>query len=64
MIINIETLLSQRNKSMYWLAQTTGISYPTIHKLVNGKTNSLTFENIEKICKTLDCTPNDIFIIE
>ena len=48
---------------MYWLAKTTGISYPTIHNLVNNKTESIKFEVIEKICSALNCTPNDLLII-
>ncbi len=63
MYINIKKLLKQKGKSMYWLAKTTGISYPTIHNLVNNKTESIKFEVIEKICSALNCTPNDLLII-
>ena len=26
-----------------------------------GKDKPITFKNLEKICKSLDCTPNDVF---
>lgn len=29
-----------------------------------GKYKPITFKNLEKICKALSCTPNDIIILE
>lgn len=26
-----------------------------------GKNKPITFKNLEKICRALDCTPNDVF---
>lgn len=59
--IKIDKILERQNKSLYWLAQETGLSYPTIHRLVSGKTTSISFDTLEKICLALNCTPNDIF---
>ncbi len=64
MKINIDEILKQRNQSRYWLAKETGITYPNIANLCNGKTSSIKFETIDKICRVLQCTPNDIFITE
>lgn len=64
MRINIDEILKQRNQSRYWLAKETGITYPNITNLCNGKTSSIKFEMIDKICRVLQCTPNDIFITE
>ncbi len=61
MYINIENLLKEKNKTMYWLAETTGVSYPTIYNLTTNKTSSVRFDIIKKICDALECTPNDIF---
>lgn len=63
MKINIDEILNHQNRSRYWLAKETGITYPNITNLCNGKTSSIKFEMIEKICHVLQCTPNDIFII-
>ena len=60
MYINIENVLKSQNKSMYWLAEQTGISYPTIFNLSKNKTESIKFDILEKICFALQCTPNDI----
>ena len=64
MKIMIDKVLKTQNKTRYWLSVETGISYPTIMKLCNNKTSSVKFEIIEKICKALNATPNDIMEIE
>ncbi|MBA4688580.1 MAG: helix-turn-helix transcriptional regulator [Candidatus Galacturonibacter soehngenii] len=63
MYIKINDLLNYQNKTKYWLAQETNISYQSIHKLCSNDSSSIKFEMIEKICKALNCTPNDIFDI-
>ena len=58
--IKIEELLQAQNKSLYWLSQMTKLSYPTIHRLVNGKTSSIAFETLGRLCDILDCNVCDI----
>lgn len=62
MKLNLKNLLSSKNKSVYWLKSKTGISHATIYKMVNNETNMISFENLEKLCKVLECTPNDLFL--
>lgn len=64
MVIKIENLLEKKNKSMYWLAEKTGISYTTIYRLSKNRTELIRFDTLEKICIALDCTPNDILEVE
>lgn len=59
-IIKIEKLLQTQNKSLYWLAQETGLSYPTIHRLTSGKTSSMAFDTLNKLCYVLNCNTQDI----
>lgn len=63
MLIDINNILKEQNKTLYWLAKQTDISYDNIYKLANNRTESIKFSNLEKICKALRCTPNDIFTI-
>lgn len=63
MEINLDIILEQKGKTRYWLAKEIGVTYPNLKKLADNNTTSIKFELIEKICKTLECTPNDIFII-
>lgn len=62
MKLRLKEILEQQNKSVYWLKHETEISHATIYKMVNNETTMISFENLEKICKALNCTPNDIFI--
>lgn len=64
MKIKLKELLESKNKSQYWLSKQTDITPQNIGRLANNKTSSITFDNLEKICNALECTPNDIFEIE
>ena len=64
MRVNIDTILEKQGKTRYWLAKEAGYSYPNLMKLCNGETESVKFEVLEGICKALDCSLNDILIIE
>ena len=60
--LKIDKILEEQGKTPYWLGKQTGISQNNIGKICNGETSTIRFETIEKICKALNCTPNDIFI--
>ena len=40
------------------------MSQDNIKKICEGKTNSIQFEKLEKICRALECTPNDIIVTD
>lgn len=61
--ININEILEQQKKTMYWLSQATELTYPTIHRLANNKTRSISFDTLESICRALDCDIADILEI-
>ena len=61
MKLKLKELLDSKDKSVYWLKHETNISHATIYKMVNNETKMISFENLEKICDALNCTPNDIF---
>ena len=58
--VNIKELLDERDKSLYWLAKSSGLAYASLHNLVNGKTSSIAFETLERLCDVLDCDVCDI----
>lgn len=64
LVCNIEKILNNRDKSLYWLANISNISYPTIYNLAKNKNDSIRFDTIVKICSALDCTLNELFTIE
>ena len=64
MKFKLNSLLKTKNKSVYWLKDKTGISHATIYNMANNKTKMISFENLEKLCIALECTPNDLFELE
>lgn len=60
--LKVKEVLENQNKTPYWLSKQTGISPNNIGKICNGETINIRFDTLEKICKALDCTPNDIII--
>lgn len=62
--VNIDRILEEQGKTMYWLAQVTNLTYPTIYKLVANDTKSISFDTLYKICIALNCKIEDILKIE
>jgi len=62
--VNVLHLLEERGKSKYWLAKEMGMSYQNFCKMVNNETKGIRFETIEVMCQILNCTPNDLFVID
>ena len=60
--LRINEILKKKDKTSYWLAKQCDISQNNMLKICNGETTSIRFETLEKICKALDCTPNDVFL--
>ncbi len=64
--LNIDNLLKKKNKSRYWLFNQLNtlapISYTNFLNIVDNRTKSIKYDNIEKLCSILECEPNDLFI--
>ena len=56
-------LLEKQGKTRYWLYKQLGMSYQNFSNMVNNRTKSIRYENIETICRLLDCTPNELLKI-
>ena len=59
--LRINEILKQQGKTVYWLGKQTGISQNNISKICNCETSTIRFENLEKICKVLNCSINEVF---
>ena len=64
MKIIIDDILKSKDKTRYWLSHITGYAYPNLCKLWNNETESVRFDNLEKICIALECTLDDIILID
>ena len=59
--LRINEILEERNLTPYWLGKQTGISQNNMLKICNGETSTIRFDTLEKICKALECSINDLF---
>ena len=55
-------VLEGKEKSLYWLAQETGVAYSTLHKFNKAQTKGIDFRVLDEICAALSCQPGDILI--
>lgn len=42
------------------ISRLSGIPYSVVQRLYNDKVRSIDFENLDKLCALLECTPNEI----
>ena len=61
--LRVLELLKKQNRTKYWLYKQLGMSYQNFSKMLNNETKSIRYENIEIICRLLECSPNDLFEI-
>lgn len=54
------SLLEKKGKSKYWLYKQLGMSYQNFNKMINNETRSIQYEMVEKMCKILECSPNEL----
>lgn len=62
--LNIIELLEKRGRTRYWLNKQMGMSFQNFTNMVENKTRSISYKNIELLCELLDCTPDDLFTID
>ena len=62
--LNAKEILEARGKSKYWLYEQMGMSYQNFSRMLNNQTRSIRYENIEVLCQVLECTPNELFLID
>lgn len=66
--LNVVKLLKQKGKTKYWLFNQLNnigtISYTNFNNLIENKTQSIKYENIEKLCNILECSIEDLFTRE
>ena len=59
--LNVLEVLEKKGKSRYWLFTQMNMTYTNFNNIINNKTKSIKYENIEKFCDILKCEPNDLF---
>ena len=66
--LNVKSLLEKKGKSKYWLYNKLNdlgtISYSNFNSLVEQKAKSIKYDNIDKLCKILECDVADLITKE
>ena len=62
--LNVLALLQEKGKSKYWLYKQLGMSYQHFNNMVENQTKSIRYGTVETLCQLLECTPNDLFVID
>ena len=66
--LNVKEILKNNGKTKYWLFNELNnigtISYSNFNNLVENKTKSIKYDNIYKLCKILNCKPDDLFTFD
>jgi len=60
----VAELLKVRGKTRYWLVKQMQTDYNSINKICDNTVSSLHLDTIEKLCRALECRPDELFIIE
>ncbi|MBE6952458.1 MAG: helix-turn-helix transcriptional regulator [Ruminococcaceae bacterium] len=61
--LNVLALLEKKGHTKYWLYRQMGMSYQNFNRMVNNETRSLRYKNLETLCRLLECTPSELFLI-
>jgi DNA-binding Xre family transcriptional regulator len=61
--IRLAEQLEKNGITLYRLAKDTGIAYEALRKVRDGEVTRIYLDTIEKICRRLECTPNDLLEI-
>ena len=58
---NIENLLKKNEKTKYWLCQQMGITNRNLNRIIEGKTTSI---SLEDLCKFLNCSISELINLD
>ena len=62
--LKVLEVLEEQGKTKYWLYKQLGMSYQNFNHMVQNRTKSIRYETLETLCQVLNCTPNDLFVID
>ena len=61
--LNLRVLFAQKGMRVIDDEKKVDLARSTLYRLYNNEATRIDFDSIEKLCKLLECTPNDLFII-
>ena len=61
--LDISDLMTKRGMNQTELMRQAGVTYVTASALAKGKTSSISFKVLARLCEIFGVTPNDILIL-
>jgi len=58
--LKVKDVLAQKRVSNYWLYKQMGMSYQNFKRMLNNKTKSIKYANLDALCSILECSPGDL----
>lgn len=62
MKLNLKQKVDEKGLNRNQFAKLIQLGYQATCNLYDGKTERIYFDTLERICKVLECTPNDILV--
>lgn len=59
--LRVLDILKEQNRTKYWLYKQLDFSYQNLNNMLENRTSSIKYENIEKFCDVLNCSIGDLF---
>ena len=59
--LRILEILEEQNHTKYWLFKQMDLSYQNFNRMVTNQTQSISFENLDKLSDILGCPIGDLF---
>lgn len=63
-VLNVEKILKEKNKSKEWLCNEMDISHYNLNKAIKGNAKSISYKYLEGFCRALDCTFDELLTIK
>lgn len=63
-VLNVEKILKEQNKSKEWLCNQMDISHFNLNKAIRGNAKSISYKYLEGFCKALNCSFDDLLTIK
>jgi putative transcriptional regulator len=63
-VLRIDELLKERQRTAYWLANEVGMTHGGFYKVLHGKIKALNLELLAKLCDVLECQPGDLLLLD
>ena len=59
--LRILEILEEQNHTKYWLYKQLDLSYQNFNRMVTNQTQSIRFENLDRLSSILSCPVGDLF---